>query len=244
MKIIVLGDIHGRTCWKEIIEKENPDKVIFMGDYVSSHDNIPAYQQISNLEDIMKYKEAHNDDVIMLRGNHDCQHLEKGFESCCFEPEVWIYMQDEKERFLKNTQWVYIYNDIIFTHAGISQKFWNNCCLGDPTNEHILMINNYPVNPSLFGFTPDSPFDYYGNSSCQPCTWIRPEALLSSHLEGRIQVVGHTRMKYPGELLKYISKADKEKFNFTIPELWCVDALPDAYMVMNDDERMMKILNQ
>ena len=27
-KILVLGDIHGRTCWSDIIKKENPDKVI------------------------------------------------------------------------------------------------------------------------------------------------------------------------------------------------------------------------
>ena len=25
MKILVLGDIHGRGCWEPIIEKENPD---------------------------------------------------------------------------------------------------------------------------------------------------------------------------------------------------------------------------
>ena len=28
-KTLILGDIHGRTCWADIIEKENPDKVIF-----------------------------------------------------------------------------------------------------------------------------------------------------------------------------------------------------------------------
>ena len=44
-KILVLGDIHGRTCWADIIKKENPDKVIFLGDYVSTHDNISEEQQ-------------------------------------------------------------------------------------------------------------------------------------------------------------------------------------------------------
>ena len=34
MKIIILGDIHGRTIWKQIIEKENPDKIIFLGDTI------------------------------------------------------------------------------------------------------------------------------------------------------------------------------------------------------------------
>ena len=30
MKIVILGDIHGRMCWCDIINKEKPDKVIFM----------------------------------------------------------------------------------------------------------------------------------------------------------------------------------------------------------------------
>lgn len=40
MKILILGDIHGRTIWKQIIENENPDKIIFLGDYVSTHEDI------------------------------------------------------------------------------------------------------------------------------------------------------------------------------------------------------------
>ncbi len=37
MKTIVIGDIHGRTSWKDIIEKEQTwDKVIFIGDYFDS----------------------------------------------------------------------------------------------------------------------------------------------------------------------------------------------------------------
>ena len=75
MKILVLGDIHGRTIWKDIIKKENPDKVIFLGDYVATHDNISSKEQIANLEEILAYKEANSSKVILLRGNHDIQHL-------------------------------------------------------------------------------------------------------------------------------------------------------------------------
>ena len=38
MRTLVLGDIHGKTIWKDIIKKENPDKVIFLGDYVTTHE--------------------------------------------------------------------------------------------------------------------------------------------------------------------------------------------------------------
>ena len=70
MKILVLGDIHGRLIWKDIIEKENPDRVIFLGDYVSTHEDISSTQQINNLVDILTYKENNQDKVVLLRGNH------------------------------------------------------------------------------------------------------------------------------------------------------------------------------
>lgn len=71
MKILILGDIHGRTIWKEIIEKENPDKVIFLGDYVSTHALVTEEEQIENLKEILNYKEENWDKVILLRGNHE-----------------------------------------------------------------------------------------------------------------------------------------------------------------------------
>lgn len=124
-KILVLGDTHGRPFWKEIIEKENPDKIIFLGDYVSTHEGISAEQQLSNLEEILTYKENNPDKVILLRGNHDTQHLGYYWAECSgWDGQVWgVMSQSEfKERFLKLTQWVYIDEELetIFSHAGVS----------------------------------------------------------------------------------------------------------------------------
>ena len=82
MKILVFGDIHGRDCWKDIIHEEFPDNVIFLGDYVSTHDDIDPETQISNLKDILECKMLHMDDVILLRGNHDMQHLGYSWAEC------------------------------------------------------------------------------------------------------------------------------------------------------------------
>ena len=71
MKILVLGDIHGRTIWKDIFEKEDPDKVIFLGDYLHSRENISREDQIENLKLILDLKDAHSENVILCRGNHD-----------------------------------------------------------------------------------------------------------------------------------------------------------------------------
>ena len=42
MKTIVIGDIHGRDVWKEIVFQEQADRVIFIGDYFDSFDIGPA----------------------------------------------------------------------------------------------------------------------------------------------------------------------------------------------------------
>lgn len=216
MKILVLGDIHGRTIWKDIIEKENPDKVIFLGDYVSTHDNISSTQQINNLEEILTYKENNPDKVILLRGNHCVQHLGYYWAECSgWDPKIWQYMSESnfKERFLKLTQWIYIDENLktIFSHAGISDVWMDNSNINS-----IYDINK--LEPSeLFGFTPDSFYDYYGNSITQPLTWIRPQALCKCNISKWDQVVGHTPVKSDIVNLK---KATKENRN-----IWLCDAL-------------------
>lgn len=52
MKIVVIGDIHGRNVWEDIIKAESPDQVIFMGDYFDSY-NIPGVYQIYNFQNIV-----------------------------------------------------------------------------------------------------------------------------------------------------------------------------------------------
>lgn len=65
MRTIILGDIHGRTVWKDILDKENPDRVVFLGDYVSSHEGIRDRQQINNLLEILEQKEENPERFIL-----------------------------------------------------------------------------------------------------------------------------------------------------------------------------------
>ena len=215
MKKLVLGDIHGRTIWKDIIKKENPDKVIFLGDYVTTHDDISSEKQIANLEEILDYKEANSSKVILLRGNHDGQHLGYSWAECSgLDRTVLEYMSEEtfKERFLSLTQWVYIDKELntIFSHAGVSRVWMEsvNCDIEDL---------NTLIPSELFGFTPDSLFDCYGDSVTQPPTWIRPRALCKCNISGYDQVVGHTPVTHG---IVNIRKATKENRN-----IWLCDAL-------------------
>ena len=234
MKILVLGDIHGRTIWKDIIEKENPDKIIFLGDYVSTHDNISAKQQLSNLEDILNYKEENSDKVVLLRGNHDIQHLGYYWAECSgYYLIICQYMSESnfKERFLKLTQWIHIDENLntIFSHAGVSKVWMDNSKISD-VNE----INN--LEPTeLFGFTPDSPYDYYGDSVTQPPTWIRPTSLCKCNISGWDQVVGHTPVRKDIVNIKKITKENRN--------IWLCDALElSKYLIIENETFIPSIL--
>ena len=49
-KTIIIGDVHGRDQWKQIVAQEkDADTVIFLGDYFDSF-NISAVEQMHNLK--------------------------------------------------------------------------------------------------------------------------------------------------------------------------------------------------
>lgn len=222
MKILVLGDIHGRLIWKDIIEKENPDKIIFLGDYVSTHEDISSIQQINNLEDILAYKENNPDKVILLRGNHDLQHLGYYWAECSgLDRKVLNHMSEEnfKKRFLSLTQWIYVDKELrtIFSHAGISVKWLKLVSPDSDIDADIYHICSNPEPSEIFGFTPDSPYDCYGNSVTQSLVWIRPQALCRCNISGWDQVIGHTPVTSD---VVNIKKATKENRN-----IWLCDAL-------------------
>ena len=143
------------------------------------------------------------------------QHLGYSWAECSgLDRTVLEYMSEEtfKERFLSLTQWVYIDKELntIFSHAGVS-RVWMESVDCDIEDLNTLA-------PSvLFGFTPDSFFDCYGDSVTQPPTWIRPMALCKCNISGYDQVVGHTPVTHG---IVNMSKATKENRN-----IWLCDAL-------------------
>ena len=237
MKILVLGDIHGRGCWEPIIEKENPDLTVFLGDYVSTHGLITEKQQIDNLERILQYKEENSDTVILLRGNHDCESLVYWAE--CYpdtRPVVKAYMTKNKERFLNNTQWIYLYKNICFSHAGVS-SIWMEHVAKIKTLEE---INALPPS-AIFGFT-GKMSDYTGESSTQPPTWIRPHTLVDCGYKGVIHVVGHTNI---GNLTNckdiYVKSGlySQQELDALV-DVWCCDRLPMEYLIIENNKFIVK----
>ena len=236
MKILVLGDTHGRTCWKDIVTLEDYDLVVFLGDYVSTHGLITEKTQIDNLEEILKFKEACPNKVILLRGNHDMESLYDWGE--CYPstgPVVKTYMHKNKERFLNNTQWVYLYKNLCFAHAGVSSIWMENNNI-----KTLEEINN--LEPSeIFAFNGKFS-DYTGISPQQPPTWIRPSTLVYCGYKGVKHVVGHTNVgplhNYKDAYTNSNMYSQKELDEYV--DVWCCDTLPEEYLIIDDNKFIVK----
>lgn len=255
-KYLVLGDIHGRQDWKNIIASENPDKIIFLGDYVSTHEDITPQEQIYNLTEILHFKESNPEKVILLRGNHDIQHLGYYWAECSGYDYVvlnWMTGKIVKEKFLSLTDWIYkdngfkqavIYNkaidkkiytcdpnkDILFSHAGVSSEWITKYMVNKNifTNDPNWTDELNKLEPSEeFGFLPCKMSDYYGVSATQPLTWIRPQTLVEYALPGYDQVVGHTRT-YKDVVVLNAENDFKDK-------VYVCDCLPYDYLILYKD---------
>ena len=73
--ILVIPDVHGRTFWKESVQKyiEQVNKVVFLGDYLDPYEEEDGIADdiFENLLEIIELKRSHPNKVVLLKGNHD-----------------------------------------------------------------------------------------------------------------------------------------------------------------------------
>jgi predicted phosphodiesterase len=207
-KTIVLGDIHGWNTWKKIIEQENPNRVIFIGDYFDSF-QIDSYAQINNFIEICNFKKRSGIETILLIGNHDYHYFPEignnGTSGYQHEAKYMIQHAISGNRDL--LQMAYLLkreeaDPILFTHAGVSEEWldmnykeWREVY---PVGKNLDIIVNeiWKYKPLSFMFNGTDP---YGGNTYQTPIWIRPTYLMRANkdfLKNKIiQVVGHTSMK-------------------------------------------------
>lgn len=243
MKTVVFGDIHGRSIWKDIIKLENDaDRYVFLGDYVTSREQISEDDQVKNLKELLNWADEMNKytpgRVILLRGNHDMEALGYSWADC--NPRFrnnYLRIPANRDWFLEHTQWVFIDGNDAFVHAGISKTWMQNNDL-----KSVEDINNmYPSD--VFGFTPCKLSDYTGDSVTQPPTWIRPWAFIYDAYGDYRYFVGHTSychvINIKNELMKHmnddeVSDEAKEMIR-NLNDVYTCDTLGDKeYVVIND----------
>ena len=235
MKIIVFGDIHGRDIWKKVLDEriDKVDRVIFLGDYFTSREGINEYQQNLNFLEILKYKEQHPDKITLLRGNHDMEALKYEWADC-YPNYNGFWVNDNAEMFLSNTQWLVQIDNIVFSHAGITQRWWTDMQKLYPQLQKFEDVNQ--IEPSnMFGFRTFKFSDYHGDTPTQPLTWVRPACLCENGYQDITYVVGHTTQD---SIINYkdhmINLYGDDAIEYALCDVWVCDTLPREYLLIED----------
>ena len=212
MKILVVGDIHGRTFWKSPVERyiNKVDKIVFLGDYFDPYPNddgeCPSFTfMMNNFNEILDLKKANPDKVVLLYGNHDYHYASKKFDDMARSTRFNNFKSYElRQTFNENSdlfQLCYIANNenkkVVFTHAGIT-KFWLDLCGIKNDENSEAEINNLKnddegasklaiigIERTWLGEKTGSPL------WCDLTEFVRNEGLG----KGFMQIFGHTRLK-------------------------------------------------
>ena len=204
MKIICIGDIHGRNTWVDIVNKHKDpgDIVVFIGDYLDSWD-VPIESQVENFKKILEYKKLHKEECVLLLGNHDFQYLglfkheRYGGFSPRLEKLAQPLLKEAIEKDLIQIAFAIKANEgqVLFTHAGVSKVWLKRAGISfeDGNIEALTKAiqDCFKNNPKHFCFAVGA-MDPTGDDPVQSPIWIRPDSLEEYRIPGVSQVVGHT----------------------------------------------------
>jgi hydrogenase maturation factor len=206
MKLVAIGDIHGRDIWKQIIAKEqDADEFVFVGDYFDSF-TIKGPDQINNFLDIIEFKKQSKVPVTLLIGNHDYHYYPgiddsgtSGYQTL-LAPSIKHVVGDNKQYL----QAAYQVGEFVFTHAGLSSEWLDDSIEGWNVDNVVEKVNElFQYQPNKIAYRSykqvgDQVYGAqgYGNETFQGPLWIRPSALMNANKKTLrkkiIQVVGHT----------------------------------------------------
>lgn len=194
-KLNIIGDIHGRPCWKELVQDDAIN--IFIGDYLDSREvAISPQDELINFLEILQYKKEHPENVVLLIANHDIKYM-FGYE----KPHYYDMFYEFRELFHGVA---YAFDNYLITHAGVSKE-WYERYFGEYKGETAMEL---ATNINQLFFTDRQAFSFgvnqfYVTDRCgedphQSPVWIRPKTLKDSNLlknTNIIQIIGHTPVK-------------------------------------------------
>lgn len=217
IKILAVGDLHGKSCWKAI-DFGQYDKIVFLGDYVdsTSHDD---GEILSNFKDVIKMKACHPEKYVLLLGNHDIQYLYYPEYRCSgFRPSMQATLTALFNQYLHLFQVAYQTHNYLFTHAGLSRPWYDRFI----NLEEKIPLKEARKGSSLAhrlnalsqtwhrGLLFEVGIIRGGSKEFGGITWADKEELRNYPLEGYHQIVGHN----PVPFIEALSYADDTSITF------------------------------
>jgi predicted MPP superfamily phosphohydrolase len=232
--MLVIGDIHGSKFWKNIVNQHlDEDYIVFVGDYVDSHNAMSNTKMLKNLLDIIKFKEKYPDKVKLLLGNHDIHYyfLNSSYRGSGFNFDMMFefntIFKNKKHLF----QVAFMYNNTIVSHAGITNRLYQSVesdykdaldlGWGDG-NEHNTIADKFN-----FLFNISSKYLFYigdergGLDPFSGIFWAGMKELCEDYLVGYNQVIGHTHLvektikNYDDITLTFIDTGNENAYHLT-----------------------------
>ena len=202
-KILIIPDVHGREFWKEAKTRvDECSRVIFLGDYLDPYEfeHISIADAFSNFQEIIEFKLAHPDKVVLLLGNHDLPYYSSDYNRlstrwcryCESFADVFAATFAKHKNLFKLA---HAEAGVLFTHAGVRSDWY--AMVGNPDADTLAEIvdniNNVMTTSQvdlLYQVT------YYrgGPDSASSCVWADVlEHDSADTLSKRFyQIFGHT----------------------------------------------------
>lgn len=191
-KNLIIPDVHGRKFWRKALDlAESVDRMIFLGDYHDPypHEGISSEDSIKEFEDIIKFKLKYYEKTILLLGNHDCHYYFTNLLPCSRYDE----RNSEKlnEIFVNNKtlfKVLYLSDDILYSHAGVVDKWLEKYCEGKSADELLNKPIDYFHNKLEVVSYMRGGWENFGS-----CVWSDVR-----EFENKLnyyQIFGHTQMK-------------------------------------------------
>lgn len=270
MNILTIGDIHGRDnwvkfthgsqrnydLWKLSVESGAPahstfwkdmpfmqfEKIIFIGDYVDSFRK-KNFEILQNLKEIIYFKKALQDRVVLLLGNHDVQYMFPNNECSGFRPEMKFDLSEIFNENLGLFKYAHQEKNYLWSHAGITSGWFNYAIktIQNPKHRFYLIISEFFEKDrtiadivNLLGEIQSKTMhtvDVYsgGIDAWASPLWVRPQILNNWSLEGYNQIVGHT----PQEKIVIVT-GDDEGNKFEGYKIWYIDCLGKNKVLITD----------
>lgn len=223
MKVLFIGDIHGKTDWRWVLTHLMYfEKIIFIGDYVDSF-TVTSRVIEDNLRAIIALKIKYPDKIVLLLGNHDYAYVFNKSSTSGFRPEEYFDLHEifETNWNLFDIAWGYeskkYFNAdgtpkyTLATHAGLTQTFKSYYINNQFETEGTLLNKMYASHSAFFNAPLHEILNYlkdnitmmwiigrarYGVNRTGSVMWADKAELKKERYGGIDQVVGHTGSYY------------------------------------------------
>lgn len=227
---LIIPDVHGRTFWKESVEKfgKDAEKIIFLGDYLDPYpqEYITSDDAFPRFKEIIELKKKDPDRVILLLGNHDCHYMFEDFvTSSRFnydkEEEYHKFYNENKDLFRFS---YYSPDKILFTHAGIHPSWLKINKLELPKNDIDSWLENLDI--KYYSQVGRSRGGYYPVGSSVWCDIHDFDGYKLEFPGIKKQVVGHS-LSLPNR-----------GWNYDLDEIVCLDCMGGYFLLYPEENKL------